>query len=252
MKWREIDWWFINLASRSDRRKHAYAEFARHGLPVHRFEAFLPQEWPGNPAKVARMQNRTPGAIGCYQSQTHVIRTVQGSDRVVGVFEDDVVFCDDLPQRLQYIEDHLAWDWDIFYLGATFHVPGQWCENPRCAAWGHRGVDVEPTTDPHILRTFGIWSTYAYLVNGRNVHKVLQLFDENIHRADGIDDLAILLGDRLNTFCFVPGCAKQYDNQSNIGNGITQFSHFASLGPYWFTERMNEFDPRTFNWTKRK
>jgi hypothetical protein len=98
------------------------------------------------------------------------------------------------------------------------------------------------------MRVYGEWGTYAYLVNGKNADKVLRLFNDNIHRARGIDHLAIILGDRLNAFCFVPGCAWQYDNQSNIGNGITEFSHFKSLGPYVWTYKMDEFDPTEFEW----
>lgn len=249
MNWREIEFWYVNLASRPDRRAHAEAEFSRHAIPARRFEAFTPQEWPGDPAKVARMKARTPGAIGCYQSQTAVIRSVLDSDRIVAVCEDDVCFADDLPKRLQYISERLTWDWDIFYLGATFHVPGVWCRHPDCAAWGHLGRDAEPTADKHIMRVYGQWGTYAYLVNGRNAGKVLTVFDKNVHRADGIDHLCIILGDQLNAYCFVPGMAWQYDNQSNIGNGVTQFSHFKTLGPYVWTDRMEDFDPQTFNWS---
>lgn len=249
-----IAWHYINLASRPDRNAHAREEFAKAGLPVQRFEAFTPDQWPGDPDKVARMQagvpGGTPGAIGCYHSQTEVIRTVVDTDRIVGVCEDDVCFCADIQKRLRYIAEHLTWDWDIFYLGATFHVPGEWYKHPDCKDWGSIGKDVEPTLDKHIMRVYGEWGTYAYLVNGRNARKVLDLFDANIHRARGIDHLAIILGDKLNAFCFVPGCAWQYDSQSSIGDGITHFSHFKKLGPYAWTENMSDFDPSAYDWEK--
>ncbi|KKL63303.1 hypothetical protein LCGC14_2176420, partial [marine sediment metagenome] len=158
IRWRELEWHYINLASRPDRDLHAKEQFARHGLPVKRFDAFTPDQWPGDPAKVARMMARTPGAVGCHQSQMAVIKTVVGTGHVVAVCEDDIVFCDDLTKRLQYIEDHLTWDWDVFYLGATFHVPGVWCHHADCAEWGPvLGRDAEPTTDKHIMRVYGQW-----------------------------------------------------------------------------------------------
>jgi len=80
LKWRDVEWWYINLASRPDRDLHAKEQFARHGLPVKRFDAFTPDQWPGDPAKVARMMARTPGAVGCHQSQMAVIKTVVGAD----------------------------------------------------------------------------------------------------------------------------------------------------------------------------
>jgi GR25 family glycosyltransferase involved in LPS biosynthesis len=246
-----LDNWVINLAHRTDRMAHANQQFARANLPVDRFEAFLPEEWPGPEEKVARIRARTPGAIGCYQSQTHVIRTAVGSDRIVGVFEDDVCFCEDLQDRLAYLEEHLTWDWDVLYLGATFHVPGVWYANPDCAAWHHRGRDVEPTDDPHILRVFGEWGTYAYFVNGRNARKVLDALDEMLPNSDGIDHNFIRIGDALNCYCLVPGAAWQMDNASDIGTGgFTHFSHFKKLGPYVWTERMEDFDPSTFDWEK--
>jgi len=245
---RDIDWYYINLASRPDRDNHAREQFQRYNIRARRFEGFTPEEWPGDSTKVDRMRKRTPGAVGCYQSQMHIIRLAQGGDRVVAVCEDDVVLCNDLEKRLDYIDSNLVWDWDIFYLGATFHVPGVWCHHKDCATWGSIGVDAEPTTDPRILRTYGIWGTYAYLVNPKNAAKVCTLFDEHIHQSDGIDHLAIRLGSRLNTFCFIPGCAWQYDSESNIGNGITRFSSFKKLGPYAWTDRMEEFNPLGFDW----
>jgi len=242
---KQIEWWYVNLKSRPDRNEHAKAEFAKHNLPVRRMEGFLPEEWPGKQSDVKRMWNRTKGAIGCYQSQLHCVRTVQGSDRVVGVCEDDVCFCDDFPARLEYIAEHVPEDWDIFWLGATFHC------NP--AVW-HKdtiGRDVETTDDPRILRTYGIWSTYAYLVNGKSVRKILDLCDKHVKDSDGIDHLSMLyLQPVLNTYCFVPGCTWQYDNQSNIGDGITYFSGFQKLGPYVWSKRMEDFRPDSFDWAE--
>jgi GR25 family glycosyltransferase involved in LPS biosynthesis len=247
----DIDWYYINLASRPDRSAHARDQFSRHGITAHRFEALTPDDWRGDPARTALMRAKTPGAVGCYLSQMRLIQLAENSGRIVAVCEDDVCFCDDLLRRLEHIAEHLTWDWDIFYLGATFHVPGQWCHREGCAEWGSIGVDVEPTDDPRILRTYGIWGTYAYLVNPKNAANVYRLFDDNVHRARGIDDLAIILGPRLNAYCFVPGCAWQYDDWSNIRvGGYTRFSNFKSLGPYVWTDRMEDFDPAGFDWEK--
>lgn len=247
--WRNAENWFVNLDSRPDRRASAEAQFAKHGLAARRFAGFTPDEWTGSEPAVARMRARTPGAIGCMQAQMNVIRTVQDSSRIVGVFEDDVIFCEDLTPRLDYIQQRLTWDWDVFYLGGTFHVPGVWCKHADCEPWGPEiGVDMCGTDDPRIMQVFGMWGTYSYFVNGRNARKVLDALEGIMPDSDGIDHAFIRLGDWLNCYCFVPGCAKQFDGQSNIGTGVTHFSHFASLGPYWFQERMEDFDPATFDW----
>lgn len=253
MKLQDADFFYINLSRRPDRREHAEAEFAKVGIDAQRFEAFTPDQWRGTPEQVARMQagvpGGTPGAIGCFHSQTEVIRTVVDTDRVVCVCEDDVVFCEDLKTRLAYLDEHLMWDWDIIWGGATFHVPGVWCHHEDCKDWGPSiGRDVVPTNDPHILRAYATWSTYCYFVNGIHARKVLDLFDANIHRARGIDHLCIILGDQLNAYSFVPGCSWQMDGQSNIGDGVTDFSGFKKLGAYSWTDYMGDFDPTTFNW----
>jgi GR25 family glycosyltransferase involved in LPS biosynthesis len=243
-----MEWWYVNLACRPDRREHAEKQFARYGIPAHRFEAFTPDQWDGKPEDVERMKNRTPGAIGCWHSQQSIIEKFIDTDYVGVVCEDDIFFCDDLHKRLEYLNDHAPDDWDIIYLGATFHTPGEWYRHPDCASWAHLERDAEPTNDKHIMRVYGEWGTYCYLVNGRNARKVVNLLDEIRPVSDGIDHAFIRLGDRVNAYCFVPGCVIQYDNQSNIGKGITEFSHFATLGPYWFTKYMEDFDPATYNW----
>lgn len=242
-RWSDIEWWYVNLAERPDRRKHAEAEFARAGIVPRRFEAFHPSDWSGPDWKVQRMRQRTPGAIGCWQSQQHCIRTGQGEGRIVAVCEDDACFCDDLRERVDHLLDVLVWDFDIIWLGATFHCnPSKWHKDTI-------GRDVECTSDPRIVRTYGIWSTYAYLVNGSSVAKICKLLDDNMHQSDGIDHCAILyLEPALKTFCFVPGCARQYDNRSDIGTGVTVFSNFATLGPYWYADKMEDFDPKEFDW----
>lgn len=242
-----LDWWFINLSSRTDRRDHAEQQFAKQGITANRFEAFLPEEWNGPAEQVQRIKNRTPGAIGCYMSQIEVMRTCD-ADSIVAVCEDDVVFAPDMADRIRYAESALPEDWDVFYLGATFHVPGEWYKDPECASWGHRGVDAEQVGDSRIMRVFGMWGTYAYFVNGAKMEKVVDLLQENCHRSDGIDHNFMELGDKVNAYCMVPGMAWQYDNQSNIGHGVTMFSGFKKLGPYVWADDMYDFDPNVFNW----
>ncbi len=245
----DISFTYVNLDHRVDRREHAEAQFQRHGMLVDRFPAHTPSDWHGDEKAVARMRARTPGAIGCMVSQMGVIKAgaISGVE-VIGVFEDDVVLCDDFPRRLEYILDNLPEDWDVFYLGATFHVPGVWCHHKDCSTWGGVGKDAWPTDNPRIIRCPGAWGTYAYLVNGSRAAGVINALHDIMPDCDGIDHGFIRIGTKLNTYCLVPGCAKQYDNQSDIGTGITKFSGFASLGPYWYAERMENFDPATLDW----
>lgn len=239
----QTDVWYVNLDHRPDRLEHVEGQLARVGLRGRRMRGFRPDEWTGDPARVDVMRRRTPGAIGCHMSQVAIIGTAVGTERNVMVLEDDVCFCADFRERLAEAEEFLAGrEWDVLWLGATLHV--------RPAVWhaATLGRDAERTEHPRFLRTYGIWSTYAYVVNAASAGKILALMTERLHESIGIDWLAIQLQPQLKTFCYVPGMAWQYDNQSDIGNGITEFSGFRRLGPYVWADRREDFDPDGFDW----
>jgi GR25 family glycosyltransferase involved in LPS biosynthesis len=246
-EWRNWRAGYVNLDSRPDRRRHIQTELARVGLAAYRQRGMLPHEYTGPEDQVQVMRQRTPGAIGCHFSQRKIIADNLDCGREILVLEDDVVFCDDLAVRLDHLAEFLAArPWDIVWLGATFHT------NPPVWHKDTLGRDAELTEDPRILRTYGIWSTYAWVVNRDSGAKVLELLDRNVHRSIGIDWLMIQVQPELQTYCYVPGIAKQYDNQSNIGKAITHFSHFAKLGPYWWQARREQFDPTTYNWAEAR
>lgn len=229
---------FVNLDERDDRKRHMQKQLRRISLQAVRQRGILPHEVKGDRSKYKAMLNRTPGALGCHLSQVEVMNKALQVGKHALVMEDDVVFCTDFNERLEYIERFLEGkEWDVFWLGATFH------SNPPVWHKSTLGKDVEKTEDPRILRTLGIWSTYAYIVNVTSIERIVALLDENIHDSPGIDTLFIKLQPQLNTYCFIPGCVKQYDNRSNIGTGMTVFSNFSKLGEYWYQETMHDFNP---------
>lgn len=242
---------FVNLDCRPDRLVRMDVELKRVGIEAQRVRGILPAEYKGQEYKVRVMRARTPGAIGCHMAQVQCIQNAQKVGKSALVMEDDLEFASDLPERLQIIEDFLAGrHWDVFWLGGTYHLkPPVWHAkgHPQLRACRCRiGKDVEATEDPRIVRTYGCWSTYAYLVNYKSMDRILRLLDGHIHLSIGIDWLFILLQPLLMTYAFVPGCVKQYDNRSNIGDGDTIFSNFHKLGPYWFQDRMTDFDYEKF------
>lgn len=249
---------YVNLWHRKDRRDHMTDQLERVGLEAERTRGMLPDEFIHNPdfdqKKIQVMKNRTPGAIGCHYSQVSIMEKALALNKNAFVLEDDVVFCDDFQKRFAYIDEWMSRnDWDVFWLGGTFHSPAHWHSQPhnrelplcRCSI----GKDCEPTDDPRIMRTYGAFCTYAYIVNINSLERILSLLDNSVHISMGIDWLFILLQPHLKTYAFVPGCIKQMDNQSDIGNGITYFSGFAeSVGPWWYQENMEDFEPLNYNW----
>lgn len=236
---------FVNLDSRRDRLVKMKETLARVGIVAIRQRGMLPEEYMGDPALIACMRSRPQkGAIGCYMSQLTVMSDALAFGKHAFVMEDDLVFCSDFLKRLgiisEFCETH---PWDVIWLCGTFHV------NPP---WWHKndiiGRDAARTDNPRMIRTYGAFCTHAYIVNHRSIPNILQRHHDILPKSMGIDWSFIHMPDLL-TYAFVPGCIIQYDNQSNIGHGMTIFSNFGKkLGPYWFQDRMEQFDPTTYNW----
>jgi len=253
---------FVNLDSRPDRLAHMNEQIKRVNLPITRTRGIPWREVEANREDIDVMLKRTPGAIGCHFSQMSVVREAYNQKKHALVLEDDVIFCEDINLRLEYID---LWadknDWDIIWLGASFHVnPPFWHPqgyskmSPNCSA--NLGYDAKVTDDPHMIRTYGAFCTFAYIVNYKSMDKIFALFDRHLKTSIGIDWLYIKLQPQLKCFSFVPGCTRQMDNRSDIGNGDTIWSGFLKLNgtyensAYVYQERMTDFDPTKFNWNE--
>lgn len=250
---------FLNLDSRPDRLNHMEQQLSRIGLNAIRHRGKTANEYDLNDPKIQVMKNRTPGAIGCHFGQVNIMKTALSQDKHAVVFEDDLIFCNDFTERVKYMSEYLQGvEWDVMWLGGTFHSPAFWHKvgksgmPPDCSS--QLGKDFDHTSDPRIKRTYGAFCTYAYIVNVKSIEKILNLFDEHLHTSIGIDWLFIKLQPQLKCFAFVPGSVKQMDNKSDIGTGMTIFSGFSKLNGtiensrYWYQENMNDFDSNTFEW----
>lgn len=254
---------FINLAHRTDRLARMRDELRNvKSFEADRTEAYYPHEVNEPMSKIGTMYRRTPGAVGCHFSQVRVMKEARAFGLHAIVMEDDLHFCEDFDERFQYIDGWLQNnDWDVFWLGSSFHVnPPYWHRHggsgmpPDVSA--NLGYDAKLTADPRIIRTYGAFCTFAYIVNVNSIDKILNLFDQYIHESIGIDHLFIRLQPQLKCFSFLPGLVRQYDNQSDIGTGETIWSGFLKLNgsyensSYVFQERKEMFDPLTFNWNE--
>jgi GR25 family glycosyltransferase involved in LPS biosynthesis len=237
---------YVNLDERPDRRQKMEYFLRQARIDAVRTRGMLPSEYQGDRARVRVMQNRTPGAIGCHFSQVSIMERALREGKHAFVMEDDLVFCSDFHERLAHIERFVGThEWDVIWFGGTFHVNPPWWHKAK-------GRDAELTDDPRMIRTYGAFSTHAYLVRRESIAKILALLDQQLDTTIGIDYSFIQVEPILHTYAFVPGCIKQYDNQSNIGKGETKFSNFCKLGPYWWQDKMTDFDPTTFNWHEAK
>lgn len=256
---------FVNLDHRKDRLDHMTVELNRVGIQAVRQRGIPWRELDINDPKYQVMLNRTPGAAGCHMSQVEVMKKAFEVGANAFVMEDDLVFASDFYERMEYIDKFLVGrEWDIFWLGATFHSPAYWHKignsnmHPDCSA--QLGKDFDDTEDPRIKRTYGAFCTYAYIVNYNSIEKVLGLLDKHLHESIGIDWLMIKIQPQLQCFAFVPGSVRQMNNLSDIGTNrdgspaMTVFSGFSKLNGteensrYWFQDKISDFDPNTFIW----
>ncbi len=236
---------FLNLPHRTDRLAHIISQIDRVGIIAQRHEAQYPSDFDANDPKLQVMFRRTPGAVPCHYGQVAIMETALKKNMNALVLEDDCVFCRDFNERMVIVDEFLnSHDWDVFWLGGTYHNAPIWhgAGHPNRDIRGHcdcaLNMDWEETDNPKIRRTYGIWSTYAYIVNIDSLPKVLDLLEKNVHKSMGIDWLFITLEPELYTYCFNPGMVKQKDMSSDIGKGVTEFSRFKSLGEHWYRDLM--------------
>lgn len=255
---------FVNLNHRTDRLANMEKELGRLNIQANRIPGMLPHEYHG-PVNVEKMRRRTPGAIGCYMSQLRVMKEALMAGRHAWVMEDDLHFCEDFHERFDLIEKWMeTHEWDVFYLGSSVHIGPPWWhkrghrerELEECKCQLNR--DAECTDDPRVLRVYGAFATFAYIVNVKILEKVINALEEIMPRSIGIDWSMIALGTKLNQFCFVPGLVRQIDNRSDIGSGDTIWSGFLQLNgtrensAYVYQEKISDFDPLTFDWKECK
>lgn len=246
---------FLNLDHRNDRLEHMDAELARVGLTATRTRGRLPEEFDLTDPKFRTQVNRTPGSIGCWHGMEEIAYKALELDKHAVILEDDLLFCGDIHKRLDIIEDFIKdREWDIIWLGGTVHIaPHHWHtgENPDLPD-SNLGRDAEDIGHKYLYRSYGSFSTHAWILNKKSIKKVFGMLDSIEHMAMGIDFGCIKLAPQLQNFVFLPGCVIQKDNLSDIGRGHTIFSGFVRLGAHWFQKRLEDFNHDTYNWAEVK
>jgi Glycosyltransferase family 25 (LPS biosynthesis protein) len=251
--WRDSYISYVNLDHRTDRLAHVTQQLDRFAIMAKRTPGMKPDMFDRNDPNLQVQWKRTPGSIGCMMSQMDIMKNALSSKRSAIVFEDDIVLCSDFIKRMYYLQEFLNKqpNWDVAWLGGTVHInPPYWHiggANPDLPST-LLTKDAEPTDDPRIIKCYGAFSTYAYIVNETSIVKVASLLYDVMRESMGIDWSFIRLGAELDTFMMLPGMVKQIDNMSDIGHGQTIFSGFAALGPYWWQDKMEDFDPSTIKW----
>jgi len=245
---------YVNLSYRVDKRAWMEAELERVGLKAERYNAIRTDDYKWDSPKWDVMYNRTKGACGCMISQMNVMKEALMRDKNAVIFEDDLIITSQIHERFEYIDNfinNVVEDWWVIWLGGTVHINPPWwwgAENHGLPNWQNLGRDCEYIGDERMFRSFGSFSTHAYICNKKHIPEIIQMLDEVIPVAWGIDHAFIMLAPKMVNFVHLPGCIIQKDIISDIGCGETKFSSFASLGKHWFCDKIEDFDFKTYNW----
>lgn len=258
-KFKECYVGFLNMDHRTDRLESINYQLGRFDIIAERTRGKHPEEIDdGSNPKYQVMWNRTKGALACHYGQVEIMQKALSQNKDAIVFEDDIILCEDFDKRIEYIERFINEEepnFDIFWLGGTVHInPSWWHVGGKNADLPATTLmrDAEQTNDPRIIRTYGAFCTYAYIVNKNSIQRVLDLLEENVHLSMGIDWDMIKIQPQLKTYMMLAGSVKQMDNKSDIGQGDTIFSGFSMLGDYWYQERMEDFNPHAFDFGEAK
>ncbi len=155
--------YLINLARRPDRLAAALAGMVAAGITPTVFPAVdgralpLPVTWKAG-----------SGAYGCLESHKRVLEdAITGGLDCVAVYEDDVTFVPDFQARLAAALAALPADWDCLFLG------GQHRRKPKPVGGG-------------VLRCADCHRTHAYVVRGKYIRRLYQIWASNQGHADHI------------------------------------------------------------------
>jgi GR25 family glycosyltransferase involved in LPS biosynthesis len=229
----EIEFKCISLPNRTDRREWVETHLNSFNIPFEFFNAKTSSAQ--NYDNLKFLQGIKSPNIGCALSHYEIIKN-HNSNKILGIFEDDVLLCEDFLERFTYIENNFNLDWDIFFLSSFYHLN---TDNNR---W-HKSGDFEFTDIKYIHRVYGSFCTHSYLVNPNSKDKILKLIRENSHKSYAIDHLYILIQPELNCFSFTPGMANQIVSHSDIDNTVKNQNTFEkTVGPHYFVNKLNDFD----------
>ncbi len=128
----------------------------------------------------------TPGAYGCLLSHVEVVREARrlGLPSVL-IFEDDVVFDDQLEKKFGVYIEQLPTDWDMLFFGAL-----------------HRDEPIKVADN--IVRITKAYSTYAYVLRNTIFDDFIAL---NSSFEQELDNNNLVLQQRYNCYCFMPHLA---------------------------------------------
>jgi glycosyl transferase, family 25 len=200
----------LNLDRRPEKWARMKERFAKHKITdVVRFSAI-----DGERVSIPPVWHGTAGAYGCLQSNLSIIQMARESRwPEVLIFEDDVVFDEDLGKKFPEVIAQLPEDWDMVFFGCMHRSePVRVCEN--------------------LVKLTYSTSTYAYAVRDTVYSAFLDLHSPSQRPVDVNNRL---LQERFNCYCVFPNLAWVESGHSD--------THGRAVNPWWLKESLNLVGP---------
>ena len=172
----------VNLDRRPERWQQMQRKFDQHAIhSVRRFSALA-----GDNLKLPANWVHTPGAYGCLRSHLQVVSEARrlGVPSVL-IFEDDVVFANQLAEKFGAGIEQLPPDWDMLFFGAL-----------------HKDEPIKVADS--IARITQAYSTYAYVLRRTIFDDFIEL---NSETENELDNNSLALQQRFKCYCFMPHLA---------------------------------------------
>jgi hypothetical protein len=184
---------FINLDSRTDRRKHFESQFLEIGF---------------HPQRFAAIQNAR-GAIGCTMSHIACMEmAIQNKWDHVLVCEDDATIINpgQLVNQVNHFFQRFNDSWDVLLLAGNNYQPFR-------------------QESPGAVRVANCQTTTAYLVRRPYFETLLANFKEGLRKLKAIDQHWKLLQRKNRWYLIVPISMIQRSDFSNVSNRHVDYTH---------------------------
>lgn len=193
---------YINLDKAVERRQRLEANFNQtkvDGFTLTRFSA-CDLDWVKNHQPAGRITEREKA---CYASHLSIIKQNLGAAEPYCIFEDDTQFGSSTFKNIQKVLGKIGNnDWDIIFLDVILtSIPqiARICDYARKYRFNRDFTLID-------LRPIYYCAASAYLVNGRNAQKVIDLLDNSAGWDEAIDTTYFMRtrDEKLNCFLTVP------------------------------------------------
>lgn len=161
--------YYINLDSRTDRKKKFEKMAEEFNIPAIRVSAQVASEDEATPLYIGHVDSRRKFKMGCTMSHQSIVRTAKENGfKNCLIFEDDCVLLDSYKEKIQLCVDELKnIEWDLFYLGGE--------PNNYCKSISDNLVEI---------KNGGVYATHAYAINHIFYDKMLSIKPNQIDAID--------------------------------------------------------------------